>query len=173
MLGKYRRGGVLASPWSPKWPDVIRRNVPLEEVRRAIIYAERDRRVRFVGVACKGCGEVFLWDYSEGGVASQWCSTKCSKRRAHERRRARKRNAYVEDVDRHQVFARDRYRCQICNGRLAMKQVVPHPKAPTIDHIIPLKAGGTHEMRNVQAAHFVCNSRKSANAANDQLLLFG
>jgi hypothetical protein len=186
----------VASPWSPKWPDVIRRNdgldalnaaarwkssqvavirrnVPLETMKRAMVYAERDRRVRFVGVSCRGCGEVFLWDYRVGGVAAVWCSTRCSVRPARERRRARKRDAYVEDVYRAQVFARDRYRCQICNGRLAMKQVVPHPKAPTMDHIIPLAVGGTHEMKNVQAAHFWCNANKSANAANDQLLLFG
>jgi hypothetical protein len=186
----------VASPWSPKWPDVIRRNdgldalnaaarwkssqvavirrnVPLETMKRAMVYAERDRRVRFVGVSCRGCGEVFLWDYRVGGVAAVWCSTRCSVRPARERRRARKRDAYVEDVYRAQVYRRDRYRCQICNGRLAMKQVVPHPKAPTIDHIIPLAVGGTHEMKNVQAAHFWCNANKNANAANDQLLLFG
>jgi 5-methylcytosine-specific restriction endonuclease McrA len=32
--------------------------------------------------------------------------------------------------------------------------------APTIDHVLALAAGGTHEMANVQAAHFICNSLK-------------
>lgn len=37
----------------------------------------------------------------------------------------------------------------------------PHPFAPTIDHVIPLDAGGMHEPSNVQTAHYRCNSIKS------------
>jgi 5-methylcytosine-specific restriction endonuclease McrA len=34
--------------------------------------------------------------------------------------------------------------------------------SPTIDHILPLARGGTHEPSNVQAAHFGCNAAKGA-----------
>jgi len=52
-----------------------------------------------------------------------------------------------------------------------MKQTVPHPKAPTIDHVIPLAQGGTHEPLNCRAAHFLCNSLKSHQGHGDQMLL--
>lgn len=55
-----------------------------------------------------------------------------------------------------------------------MKRVVPHPKAPTIDHVVPLDLGGDDKRANVQLAHFICNSRKS-NRLNGpvQLALVG
>lgn len=95
------------------------------------------------------------------------------RKRAWDRRRARKLAAYVEDIDPDYVLKRDGYRCQICGKRLAIAERVPHPKAPTIDHIIPLAQGGTHEYSNVQAAHFMCNAMKGDRAASDQLILVG
>lgn len=76
------------------------------------------------------------------------------------RRRARLRAAHVEPVRRAEIFARDGYRCLLCGDSLVMVETVPHPLAPTIDHVIPLAAGGRHAPDNVQAAHFLCNSRK-------------
>lgn len=40
--------------------------------------------------------------------------------------------------------------------------MVPHPLAPTTDHIVPLSKGGKHERRNCQLAHFKCNTAKGA-----------
>jgi 5-methylcytosine-specific restriction endonuclease McrA len=45
--------------------------------------------------------------------------------------------------------------------------------SPTLDHVVPLVAGGLHDPANVRLAHLTCNSRKGAKAANEQLLLFG
>ncbi len=92
---------------------------------------------------------------------------------AKDRRRARKRLAYVADVRRADIYARDKYRCQLCRRLLRMDVVVPHPKAAVLDHVIPLARGGTHEPANVQAAHFLCNSRKSDGGGGEQLLLIG
>jgi 5-methylcytosine-specific restriction endonuclease McrA/predicted nucleic acid-binding Zn ribbon protein len=87
--------------------------------------------------------------------------------------RARRRGARTaERFDPAVVFKRDGYKCQICGDRLAMKQKFPHPKSPTIDHIVPIAAGGLHELRNVQAAHMMCNSLKGAGGV-DQLRLIG
>jgi 5-methylcytosine-specific restriction endonuclease McrA len=99
---------------------------------------------------------------------------------AKSRRRARKRNAFVENVSPKKVFARDRYRCQLrlpgCEG-IDRSKVVPHPKAPTVDHIIPLSAGfdagGTHEPANCHTACFHCNCKKSDGGGGEQLLLIG
>jgi len=79
------------------------------------------------------------------------------------RRRARLRTAFVETVRRAEIFARDGHRCLLCGDLLAMAETVPHPLAPTIDHVLPLARGGAHAPWNVQAAHFLCNSRKRDN----------
>lgn len=120
------------------------------------------RQRTFVGTHCTICGTAFICLYG-----SRTCSKQCeakntynSKREAGHRRRALKRDAYVARVHSSKVFLRDDYECQLCGEPLAMTARVPHRLAPTIDHVIPLAKGGTHEPTNVQAAHFYCNAVK-------------
>lgn len=108
--------------------------------------------------------------YKTNRQASKYCSDKCSKSawyvsetKKEERRRyrARKANAYVAPVNTIEIYKRDKGICQICNKKVNSKLVYPHPLSISLDHIIPLSQGGTHEPRNVQLAHFKCNSVKS------------
>jgi 5-methylcytosine-specific restriction endonuclease McrA len=78
-----------------------------------------------------------------------------------------------QPVDAQYIYDRDRWICQLCRKRIHKTKQVPHPLAATLDHITPLALGGHHEPANLQAAHFICNSRKGASGAGDQLLLFG
>jgi hypothetical protein len=121
---------------------------------------ERHRRPVRSGV-CPHCGRAFETSNSR----QRHCTNKCSNRAAHSRRRVVEAGAYVEDVWRSKVYERDGFMCQLCHKPCKMAAVVPHPKAPTLDHIIPIAAGGTHEYANVQLAHFICNSRKGAGDA--------
>jgi 5-methylcytosine-specific restriction endonuclease McrA len=127
----------------------------------AIHRPPRARRVE----TCPHCGLMF----ETAKPMQRHCSSQCGNRARHSRRRAVEAGAYVEDVWRSRVYERDGYVCQLCHKPVKMGQVVPHPKAPTLDHVLPLSAGGTHEYANVQLAHFLCNSRKSAGDA--QLVL--
>ena len=47
---------------------------------------------------------------------------------------------------------------------------------PSIDHVIAVANGGTHEWSNVKLAHRICNSNKNAEtvheAENGQLMLW-
>lgn len=93
----------------------------------------------------------------------------------------------VSRAKRQRVYLRDAYKCQLCGKKMYMDKVdtlgtgIPHPLAPTIDHIIPKSVakelGWTKQEinaeTNLQAAHFICNVRKGNKSANDQLLLFG
>lgn len=126
---------------------------------------------RFVYGPCRHCGGPFL-ALNFGGPLPQFCSQHCSKTEQRDRYRATKREAYVSPVSRLRIFERDGWRCQICRRLVKRGAVVPHPKAPVVDHIIPLAMGGTHEERNAQTAHYLCNSIKAAGGT-DQLLLFG
>ena len=58
------------------------------------------------------------------------------------------------------IFGRDRYRCGICGEQTNPFAKVPDPRAPTLDHIIPVSKGGPHIASNVQCACFECNWRK-------------
>jgi len=49
------------------------------------------------------------------------------------------------------------------------KMRILYPMSLSIDHIIPLANGGTHEPKNVQIAHFICNSIKSNKYMPEQL----
>lgn len=111
------------------------------------------------------------------------CSPECwaieqrnAKRMYRSRRRALKSKAFVANVYRKKIFERDKYRCQLklpgCQG-IDKNKVVPHPKAPTEDHIIPLSKGGTHEPANVHTACFYCNAHKSDRGGGEQLALIG
>lgn len=85
-------------------------------------------------------------------------------RGAH-RRRARKRGAESERVDRIVVFQRARWRCQLCGCRTPKRLMgTLRPTAPTLDHIVALAAGGTHTYRNVQCACWSCNTDKRTRA---------
>lgn len=124
---------------------------------------------------CDHCQRPFNTVRSQGRYRCPPCRQLLAReaRRSGKRRRARrKRAAGQERYEDRAIFDRDGWRCQLCGGRLG-GQPVPHPKAPTIDHIVPIARGGADTPANVQAAHFLCNSRKGDRPANDQLRLVG
>ncbi len=112
---------------------------------------------------CSICGNIF-----KGKKTLAFCSSECRTVKAKEdkanqqsRRRAIKKKAFVSRVIRNEIYNRDEWMCQICGKKVDNNKKAPHPLSPSIDHIIPLAKGGTHEPKNVQLAHFYCNSKKS------------
>ena len=129
---------------------------------------------RFTGGACCRCGSSVVVDRAAGyNGLNRYCSRSCAKADGRDRRRALKRSAMVAPVYRHRIFTRDGWRCQLCGRKVHRTKSVPHDRAPTIDHIIPLALGGTHEPANCQTACFLCNATKSAHGYGDQLRLIG
>lgn len=126
-------------------------------------------RKRWYAGFCADCGEPFIHNMPQT-IA---CSDRCKARLANSRRRAVERSAFVENVSRRKIYERDGWRCQLCRKPVARDEVVPHPLAPVLDHIIPLAKGGTHEPANTQCAHFLCNSLKGDRGGGEQLLLIG
>jgi 5-methylcytosine-specific restriction endonuclease McrA len=70
-------------------------------------------------------------------------------------RRARRRNAFVENVSPIVVLERADGVCGICDADV-------DPLNFHVDHIIPLAHGGEHSYANTQPAHPTCNRRKGA-----------
>lgn len=78
------------------------------------------------------------------------------------RRKARKKAAFVEDVDRSVVFDRYGWDCHICLSPIPKDGKWPQPDFGTLDHVIPLAKGGMHSYENVRPAHLRCNIEKGA-----------
>lgn len=125
---------------------------------------------------CSVCNASFATPYTVSTCSDTCAEEKKRKDRrlAKDRRRALMRDAFVSNVYRQKIYERDRWRCQLCDKPVRRNAVTPHPLAPTLDHIVPLAAGGTHEPSNCQLAHYICNSRKGASAVHaEQLRLIG
>lgn len=152
-------------------PEGQARCQPCRKIAPGECEAEIRRRaaVREAGRACAYCGE----HYYPSQIRAIYCSKNCNRRANEKRNIGRRRpggnnyrqrvtypDAWIEHTPRLTVFMRDDWTCQLCGNKVARSEKVPHPQAPTIDHIIPLARGGTHEMANVQTACFICNSRK-------------
>ena len=74
--------------------------------------------------------------------------------------RAKKRAAYIENVDAAIVYERDMGLCQICG-------VVVEAGDFHLDHRTPVSRGGEHSYANCQTAHASCNFRKSNKLPNE------
>lgn len=92
-------------------------------------------------------------------------------REASQRRRARKLAAFVAPVDMREVFDRCRGRCHICGGKVRWDRAHPDALSKSIDHLVPLSLGGTHEPANVALAHLRCNVQRGAGRRPAQLWL--
>jgi 5-methylcytosine-specific restriction endonuclease McrA len=77
-----------------------------------------------------------------------------------DRRRARKLDAFVENVSPLDIWYRDFGICGICNEPIDPDLRYPDKQSMTLDHIVALSNGGKHEAANIQLAHAVCNCRK-------------
>lgn len=60
---------------------------------------------------------------------------------------------------------RDGNICQLCHAPIDMSLRYPELMSPTVDHVMPFALGGSHDISNLQLAHWQCNSRKHANPA--------
>lgn len=113
---------------------------------------------------CAPCGRPFVRSNSR----HLYCSRRCAdaKRPSNwNNRRFAKYGIRPERFLAIEIYERDGWICRLCGIPVNPEVEVPHPFAPTQDHIIPLQRGGQHTRENVQLAHFYCNSEKQ-----DQLI---
>lgn len=128
-----------------------------------------------VQLCCAECQQVFTAPATRR--RRKFCGPRCSKR-ARKRversaQRARLRCVRVETVNPISVFERDGWRCKLCGVSTPRRlRGSTEDRAPELDHIIPLAAGGEHSYRNTQCACRRCNGAKSSKPLG-QLRLFG
>ena len=116
---------------------------------------------------CKECGLEFIPEY--GNKRRSFCSDECmhrsQKRDYHVKARVKNKDLYISHINFDDICKRDKCICQICGVSIDMSLKASHPMSVTVDHIMPLSKGGTHEIDNVQLAHRICNIMKSDKTA--------
>jgi 5-methylcytosine-specific restriction endonuclease McrA len=85
-------------------------------------------------------------------------------RDAGRRRRARLAAVAREPYEPSAIFERDGWSCWLCGRGLDPDAPINQPAAPTVDHVVPLAAGGPDTPANLRAACRSCNSRRGAQA---------
>lgn len=119
---------------------------------------------------CRECGGLFVTRLGKGKL---YCSEKCAARTVRRDRKHRERAAGVGrsgSITLREVAVRDGWKCHLCGKAVPDRESRSRPTDPTIDHLIPLSAGGEHVPENVALAHFECNWRRS-NTGPAQLRL--
>lgn len=119
--------------------------------------------------SCARCGVLFTSLITRD--VGRYCSPRCKRRAGNARRRAAERGAMHVRYSRNAIFERDAWRCHLCRRKTDRTKTVPHPKAPTIDHLVPLVEGGADAAANVATACFLCNSKRGHRGGGEQLAL--
>jgi hypothetical protein len=122
-------------------------------------------------VACEGCGTALV-----GTAAKRKCK-KCISAPYRFARKNKKRAAHFgaayEPVNPIMVFDRDKWLCRLCGISTPRKlRGTCDPRAPELDHIMPVSLGGEHSYRNTQCACRKCNGAKGAKPLG-QMRMFG
>lgn len=82
------------------------------------------------------------------------------------RRRALIRTSLIGNVDLDLLWIRQCGTCSLCFERIDRALAWPDPLSKSVDHIVPLSKGGTHEQSNLAWTHLVCNLKKGASVPN-------
>lgn len=97
-------------------------------------------------------------------AASKWrLANPDTKREAIRKYRARKHAATIGVVDLAALWDAQAGRCPLCLEQIDLGLKAPDPMSKSVDHIVPLSKGGTHEQSNLQWTHLVCNIKKGAS----------
>jgi hypothetical protein len=117
---------------------------------------------------CRGCGALFVARLED----QEFCSRDCGRMPKDFSKRLRQMATRASPTLRRQdVFERDNWICHICD-----KEIDPRAEnrvdRPSLDHVIPIAAGGTHTLENVRASHLRCNIQKSDSLLDEDEFMF-
>lgn len=158
-----------------------RRKVGRELAKTLRLLLPMKRALEREGLAkapCAVCGcEVGIGDKG----ARKYCSKACKESSAVTQEiRRRSRSSYyaakkantIEAFDPIEIFERDKWRCQICGVKTPRAlRGTSDPRAPELDHIIPISQNGPHARFNAQCACKRCNRAKSDKPLGQMLLV--
>jgi len=104
--------------------------------------------------------EHIVTQWSPAYRASSKRKHRISSNAARHERRVRTNREGSEKFDPLEVYERDRWICMLCGRQVDKDLRWPDEMSPSLDHNVPLVAGGMHTRANCQLAHLICNIRK-------------
>lgn len=109
---------------------------------------------------CRFCGQAFM----PIGKHSRFCTVSCKKTLDNLNKGHRRRSRIgTGTVNPYEVFDRDGWRCQLCGINTPRDlRGTTDPRAPELDHVVPLSLGGAHSYENTQCSCRSCNGLKGA-----------
>jgi len=144
---RYFCGSKCRQSW---WNAENRRRRPTSEIRRS-------------GGICPECGDAWI-RCSDRDCRScrpgsrRYCTPACTRRanlRTKNHRRRLRIGTPAETITIQEIGERDSWRCHLCRRRVSRRTA-------SLDHLIPIAAGGPHTRTNVALAHRRCNTRRGA-----------
>ena len=128
------------------------------ENREAYNAAQRARaRALYVGrpprsgtCARPGC----LATFTTVQPAKRYCSPGCGSRARTER------PGRPNWLTRRRILNRDNWTCYLDGEPIPRDLAWPHPRSASVDHVIPVSAGGSDADENLRATHWGCNEAK-------------
>jgi 5-methylcytosine-specific restriction endonuclease McrA len=69
-----------------------------------------------------------------------------------------------------QLCEQQKWKCSLCGGRISLKYKNPDPLSISVDHVIPVSLGGTHDLANLRIAHRGCNIKKGNRSLGPEQL---
>lgn len=77
-------------------------------------------------------------------------------------------------VEIRKLCEQQKWKCSLCGEKLDPKIPGTHNMGISIDHVIPVSQGGTHDLANLAVAHRICNSIKGNRSLGpEQLRMIG
>lgn len=114
---------------------------------------------------CRRCGKTFCHPTAR---QDECCSAQCT--RAYHRRlreHIKRTRSDGENFGIREIAERDNWTCHLCAEAVPDKPWDGDIDCGTLDHLIPVSAGGKHIRANVKLAHFMCNSLRGATPLED------
>lgn len=111
---------------------------------------------------CLHCGKTFQRRLrSKRRLCSPACKTARGNRLHRGRRQALDRDGLVSPAE---LGDRAGWVCRICGEAIDQSVRWPDREMASVDHIIPVAAGGTNDPGNLQLVHLRCNIRKGVKS---------
>lgn len=104
---------------------------------------------------CVMCGKLFVRNRKDR-LHQRGDKKLCDRCRRSRERRHKSSPGYLA--------RRDGAQCGICGELVDLELRHPDPGSASVDHILPVALGGTHDETNLQLAHLKCNLTKQARA---------
>lgn len=157
----------LSKSYASRHPDAMRANQDRYDAAHPERRAEIQRRWREKNPDWSAENNRKWREANPDGARLWYEANKDRVREASLRRDARLRAASrsAEPIDFDLLWLTNDGICPLCSVAIDRALAYPDPNSASVDHIVPLSKGGTHEQSNVQWTHLVCNKKKGARMA--------